>query len=165
MTLNDIITSALAQLDRGHDAQTLDVWRGKFTGFANDGQYDLANSLKLRRTDTVTVTDGEATLPRECIKFIEVVQGNKRYSRIKDCPDGEAEITYRYSPKKMANTTDQPDIPEHMHGLIVTYVVARERASGDVTTQRGANIYMQLYEAGKTSLRPNRDEYSIINRW
>ena len=36
MTLNDIIVSALAQLDRGHDAQTLDIWRDKFTRFAND---------------------------------------------------------------------------------------------------------------------------------
>ena len=34
MTLNDIIVSALAQLDRGHDAQTLDTWREKLTRFA-----------------------------------------------------------------------------------------------------------------------------------
>ena len=36
MTLNDIIVSALAQLDRGHDAQTLDTWREKLTRFANE---------------------------------------------------------------------------------------------------------------------------------
>ena len=42
MTLNDIIVSALAQLDRGHDAQTLDIWRDKFTRFANEAVVDLA---------------------------------------------------------------------------------------------------------------------------
>ena len=41
MTLNDIIVSALAQLDRGHDAQSLDVWRDKFTRVANDGVTDI----------------------------------------------------------------------------------------------------------------------------
>ena len=41
MTLNDIIVSALAQLDRGHDAQTMDVWRDKFTRFANDAVTDI----------------------------------------------------------------------------------------------------------------------------
>lgn len=55
-----------------------------------------------------------------------------------------------------------------MHGLLVTYVVARERASSDAATQRGAGAYFQLYEAGKAALRPNRrakDAYGIINRW
>ena len=48
MTLNDIIVSALAQLDRGHDAQTLDIWRDKFTRFANDGVTDLAEAYQPR---------------------------------------------------------------------------------------------------------------------
>ena len=42
MTLNDIIVSALAQLDRGHDAQTLDTWREKLTRFANEAVLDLS---------------------------------------------------------------------------------------------------------------------------
>ena len=50
MTLNDIIVSALAQLDRGHDAQSLDVWRDKFTRFANDGVTDICATYKPRRT-------------------------------------------------------------------------------------------------------------------
>lgn len=50
----------------------------------------------------------------------------------------------------------------------MTYVVARERASGEVNTQRGGNIYFQLYETGKQKLRPHmggRDAYMLKNRW
>lgn len=36
MTLNDITVGALDRLDRGHDAQTLEMWRDKLTMFAND---------------------------------------------------------------------------------------------------------------------------------
>ena len=38
MTLNDILTAALAQLDRGHDAQTLENYRVRLTQYANDAQ-------------------------------------------------------------------------------------------------------------------------------
>lgn len=36
MTLNEILTAALAQLDRGHDAQTLENYRVRLTQYAND---------------------------------------------------------------------------------------------------------------------------------
>ena len=51
MTLNDIIVSALAQLDRGHDAQTLDTWREKLTRFANEAVLDLSEAYCPRRTE------------------------------------------------------------------------------------------------------------------
>ena len=56
MTLNDIVVSALAQLDRGHDAQTLDIWRDKFARFANDAVADLAINTRYRLNDPVAFT-------------------------------------------------------------------------------------------------------------
>ena len=50
MTLNDILTAALAQLDRGHDAQTLENYRVRLTQYANDAQRELADALGLFRT-------------------------------------------------------------------------------------------------------------------
>ena len=66
MTLNDIIVSALAQLDRGHDAQSLDVWRDKFTRFANDGVTDICATYKhgAQRLST----PGTARLPPQCCR-------------------------------------------------------------------------------------------------
>ena len=75
MTLNDIIVSALAQLDRGHDAQSLDVWRDKFTRFANDGVTDICATYKPRRTETIDTRDGTFTtamLSRCCSKVLSV---------------------------------------------------------------------------------------------
>ena len=58
MTLNDILTAALAQLDRGHDAQTLENYRVRLTQYANDAQRELADALGLFRTDKVRTSAG-----------------------------------------------------------------------------------------------------------
>lgn len=180
MTLNDIIVSALAQLDRGHDAQSLDVWRDKFTRFANDGVTDICATYKPRRTETIDTRDGTFTtamLSRGCRKVLSV----KRDGREEDFYDGDAsevivtsggpgkiEVTYRSVPREMFASTDEPDIPAYMHGLLVSYVVGRERAAGDVSQQRGGNIYFQMYEAGKAAIRPHLGggtSQRIVNRW
>ena len=80
MTLNDIIVSALAQLDRGHDAQTLDTWREKFTRFANEAVLDLSAAYCPRRTEDFTLTGkllDTRKLSRPCIR----VHGVKRLGR------------------------------------------------------------------------------------
>lgn len=180
MTLNDIIVSALAQLDRGHDAHSLEVWRDKFTRFANDGVSDICTVYKPRTTETVKSKDGTintALLSRGCRKVIGVKRkgtqeqffdGDSTESIYLSGGPGEVEITYHSVPRDMFSTTDEPDIPEWMHGLIVSYVVGRERAAGDVSQQRGGNIYFQMYEAGKAAIRPHlggSDSYRIRNRW
>ncbi len=50
MTLNDILVSALAQLGRGHDAQTMELFRARLTDYANDAQDDSARALLFSRT-------------------------------------------------------------------------------------------------------------------
>lgn len=77
MTLNDILTAALAQLDRGHDAQTLENYRVRLTQYANDAQRELADALGLFRTDKVRTSAGivdTSLLPRRVKRIERVVQ-------------------------------------------------------------------------------------------
>ena len=77
MTLNDILVSALAQLDRGSDVQTMDAFRARLTAFANDAQSDLARTLGFCKTETVQPDEGIvelSQLSRGCIKVLKAVQ-------------------------------------------------------------------------------------------
>ena len=178
MTLNDMIVSALAQLDRGHDAQSLDTWRDKFARFANEAVNDLFISYQPRRTEAVALNDNvldTAALSHECVKVLSVLQNGKplRFhsadtGSLKVEGAGSADVTYIYAPREMTSPADTPELPEWMHGLVVCYIVARERASGDASLQRGCNIYFQMYEAGKRSIRPHLGDpgsYKLLNRW
>ena len=147
---------------------------------ANDGVTDICATYKPRRTETIDTRDGTFTtamLSRGCRKVLSV----KRDGREEDFYDGDAsevivtsggpgkiEVTYRSVPREMFASTDEPDIPAYMHGLLVSYVVGRERAAGDVSQQRGGNIYFQMYEAGKAAIRPHLGggtSQRIVNRW
>lgn len=180
MTLNDIIVSALAQLDRGHDAQTLDIWRDKFARFANEAVTDLAKVYRPRTSEAFESPDG--LLPIEalalpCLKVLSVCRAGKPEGfgpgpasgvlALAGGP-GRVHVSYRYTPREMRAPTDEPGLPAWCHGLIVCYVVARERASADVSLQRGANIYFQMYEAGKADLPLHEgapESYRLLNRW
>lgn len=181
MTLNDIIVSALAQLGRGHDAQSLDVWRDKLARFANDAVLDLAEAFRLRRTESVAHENGlfflEA-LSHACLSVLSVSQNGKKleysFGEAGDCvyargaDASELVVCYRFAPKSVSAPTDVPEVPEWCHGLIVTYVVGRERASGEVNLQRGGNVYFQMYEAGKRQIRPHPGDgaaHRLVNRW
>ena len=147
MTLNDIIVSALIQTGRGHDAQTMDTWRDKLTGFANDAIMDLALTVRPIRTEKAAIANGRIdcnALERECIRVMSIRQCGR-----------EADF---YADERSAG----------MVRVNADDGVARERASGEVNTQRGGNIYFQLYETGKQKLRPHmggRDAYMLKNRW
>lgn len=179
MTLNDIIISALAQLDRDHSSQTMDVWRAKMTRFANEAVLDLAGYAALRRTDQAQVTDGVVdvnTLPKQCVKVISLWRNGKKVPFVTgpatneispSCEDGSIKVLYRWLPGEMSSPTDVPELPEWCHGLIVTYCVARERSTADPSMQRGANVFFELYQDGKRRLRRNLgepDTYKIINK-
>lgn len=178
MTLNDILVSALAQLDRGSDPQTLDVWRNKLTRFANDGQADLAGAIMPCRREDLAAEGGRldlTRLERRCTKVtgltlngrdVPIVRGEGFTLVVPE--DGTYAVTYRYQPRDLTSASDESELPAHCHGLIVTYVVARERMSGDRATQSGANIYFELYHAGKNRLRPHvgdPEAYRIKNKW
>ncbi len=179
MTLNDIIISALTQLDRGYDAKTVEIYRTRLTQYANDGQDDLALSLGLTKTETRPAANGVMdtnTLSRRCLRVERVCQRGHEVpfrtgslmNRILLPYEEPAEVTYRFLPNRLERANDVSELPEFMHSLIVTYVVGRERMGGDTSTQSGANIYLSMYNAAKAKLRGyirDADSFSITNRY
>ncbi len=179
MTLNDILTAALAQLDRGHDAQTLESYRVRLTQYANDAQRELADALGLFRTDKVRTSAGivdTSLLPRRVKRIERVVQLGRavpfrcgdRTNTLLLPYDTAAEITYRYEPRTLNDNSDRSDLDDGLLGLVVNYVVGRERLGGDVSTQSGGNIYLAMFEAGKAKLRGyirDDDSFRIVNRY
>ena len=180
MTLIDIVTSALVQLGRTTDSQQQEQWRDKFAHIVNDGIVDMANALNLRRTDKVTVEDGEIDinkLPRRCRKIISVKKNGSTVSftrgsstvKYKVGAEGEVDVEYRFIPQALSSDTDEPELPNALHGLLVTFVCAREFQTGDYNTQRRANMYYAAYAQGKNEARRHYGEpeaYSIDNvRW
>ncbi len=179
MTLNDIIVSALEQLDRGHDASLLDKWRNKFTQFANEALYDIAYSLKMFKTEKVTAQENYIdlkNLSRECIQvknvslsgtpvpFHEGTSSDEIYVGA----SGEYEITYTFLPSKLSMPSDIPEIPENLHSLIVCYVVGRELMSGEASVHQRSNSYISVYEQGKKRIESSSfqsSSHKILNRY
>lgn len=177
MTLNEITTAALAQLGRSTDSQTIETWRQVFTRYANDAIKDIAETMQLYRTDELPVIDGvinTADLPYCCYRVLSIdgstafSPGNSTEEITFKTNKETARVKYRYIPNAVEDPSIPPALPEHTHPLIVHYIVARERASGDTSTQSGSGIYFELYNAEKAKLRPhlgNPDAYKILNRW
>lgn len=180
MTLKELLTGALLQLDRGTDAQTLESWRDKLTRYLNDALIDLTSELQPRRTDELTLTNGSldlTALPRDVVKVLALTRGNTRLPfyygvstanlRVPAAEDGEILVTYRYMPQPLRVDTDVPDLPEWCHGALISYAVGRERASGDAASIAAARACFELYNAAKRLMRANRgemDAYAIVNR-
>lgn len=189
MTLLEIISSALEQQGKTSDAQVVQEWRDKFTQLANEGLIDLAQALKLRRTDTVTIgtdriLDIENGIPdtddpdrrHTCLKILGITKDGRpvRYGRgpatyrIKVDAEGPVEIEYRYLPATLSNDTDEPGVPERLHPLLVDYVLGKDVTTNDVSTQQRASAFFQLYAEGKTQAERMYGEpefYGIKNKW
>ncbi|MEA4939539.1 MAG: hypothetical protein VB091_08135 [Christensenella sp.] len=180
MTLKELLTGALLQLDRGTDAQTLESWRDKLTRYLNDAMIDLASELQPRRTDELTLTNGSldlSKLPRDVVKVLALTRESTRLPfyygasteqlRVPAVPDGAVNVTYRYMPEALRVDTDIPDLPEWCHGALISYAVGRERASGDAASLGAARACFELYNAAKHLMRASRgemDAYAIVNR-
>ena len=177
MTLVNIISQALIEVGRTTDAQQMAAWKDKFTVFVNDGIRDLAEYLHLRMTDTVSAADGKidiGDLSHSCVKVVAVRQNGSDVTfqtsgssnAIEVTGNGEYEVEYRYIPKEVQNNSDQPAIPEHLHHLLVTYVVYREHMTASPTMQRRSDAFFQTYERGKRKARQylgESDSYAITN--
>lgn len=180
MTLKELLTGALLQLDRGTDAQTLESWRDKLTRYLNDAMIDLTSELQPRRSDTLTLTSGAldlSDLPRSAVKVIALSRAGTRLPfyygastellRVPAVSDGEVLVTYRYMPAPLKVDTDVPDLPEWCHGAMIGYAVGRERANGDAASIASARACFELYNAAKRMMRAHRgelDAYAIENR-
>ena len=180
MTLKELLTGALLQLDRGTDAQTLESWRDKLTRYLNDAMIDLTSELQPRRSDTLMLAGGTldlSTLPRNVVKVISLSRGGTRLPfyygastanlRVPAAADGAVQVTYRYIPEPLRVDTDIPELPEWSHGALISYAVGRERASGDATSIAAARACFELYNAAKRIMCSNRgelDAFAILNR-
>ena len=179
MNLNEITVSALTQLGRSSDAANVSECRIRFSLYANQAQQELADAIGFYRTHTVPADGGVITLsrlPRVCVKVLRVVQqghcvpfgSGDNSDRILLPYNSPALITYRCQPKKLMRSSDECELDQGVQGLIVTYVVGRERLVGDVNSQRGGNIYLSMFENAKSQLRIQRgaeDSYRIINKF
>ena len=179
MTLKELLTGALLQLERNTDAQTLEAWRDKLTRYLNDALIDLTSELQPRRTDELTLANGTldlSGLPRAVIKVLALTRGDTRLPfyygastellRVPAVTDGEVQVTYRYMPTLLKVDTDVPELPEWSHGAMVGYAVGRERASGDAGSIASARACFELYNAAKRMMRAHRgelDAYAIEN--
>lgn len=180
MTLKELLTGALLQLDRNTDAQTLEAWRDKLTRYLNDALIDLTSELQPRRTDELTLVNGTLDLgglPRAVVKVLALTRGDTRLPfyygltsgslRVPAAADGAIAVTYRYMPEQLKVDTDVPDLPEWCHGALIGYAVGRERAAGDAASVNAARACFELYNAAKRCMRAHRgelDAYTLQNK-
>lgn len=158
MTLISIITEALITMGRSTDAQSMEAWKDKLTIFANDGAKAIAEYLQLRKTETITAEDGQIdirNLSNTCIKVCKVEQDGSELT-FNQGPDsnhvdvgavGDVSVEYRYLPDNMAEDIDTPGIPEHLHRILVPYVIYREHMTADPTMQRRSDMFYQEYRS------------------
>lgn len=157
MTLDDIIVSALEQVETNPVSRANDKYAAQFRQYANEAVMDIADSLRLCHTDTITVTDNSfdvQSLSRPCTKIVRVLKDGKPVmfddgdaDEILVGCDGEIKVKYRYVPVDMKSDSDRPDIPEYLHRLIVLYVVARYQSAG-----AAAGICYSLYNEQKRKM-------------
>ena len=181
MTLKEMMTSALVQLDRGTDAQTKEQWRDKLTRFLNDALIDLTFELQPRRTETLPLQNGTVDLcglSHECVKVLALAKDGARHPfyygasttqlRTPGLQSGPVEITYRFLPTLLDADTDVPEIPPQWHSALVTYAVGRERAAGDTASIQAARVCFELYQAAKRNMRAHvgeADAYRIVHAY
>jgi hypothetical protein len=174
MTLNDIISTSLVMLERGTDAHTIDHYRAQFTKYANDAVEEIIQRVKQERKETLSKWKNEEepdtrksgvlnddntfhvnTLERSCLRVTAVFADGKPVF-YKQNPAGsgnfvvhsdadEIEVYYRYFPKPMSSSTDQPELPEHMHSVIPYYVVACTRCGGDPYMQGASSAHFSIF--------------------
>lgn len=163
MTLTDIIVSALQQTRRGDDSQTIKEYRDRYVQYANEAQQDLAKDFPVYRKENIVIENNlldVSLLQRWCTKILSITKNGKAVyfdatgetGIIEVAENGEVTVHYRYLPKPLENLTDVPEIPEHLHMAMVTYVTARDITEGDASTQGGASVYFQLYNEQKQRL-------------
>ena len=181
MTLKEMLTGALQQLDRNTDSQTVELWRDKLTQYFNDAIIDLTGALQPRRTDTLVLTDGQLDtndLPRVCIKVAALNRNGVRLPfyygvgtgvlYVPGTSDGPVAVSYRYLPLLLAADTDMPELPAWSHGAIISYAVGRERAAGDSMSINAARACFEIYFSAKRNMRSNCgecDAYRIVHKY
>lgn len=181
MTLKELLTGALQQLDRNTDSQTIELWRDKLTQYFNDAIIDLTGALQPRRTDELELKAGQVDtglLPRTCIKVVALKRKDARLPfyygvgtgilHVPGAAEGPVSLTYRYLPPPLEADTDVPELPEWCHGAIISYAVGRERSAGDSMSVNAARACFEIYFQTKRNMRAfcgECDAYRLKNQY
>lgn len=168
MTLNEIMVSSLQRLRYGTDTQTVENYRDVFADYANRAVRMIAERFKQNRKETVRLSDDDtfnvAELARECIRITDVRASGASIDYWQDIPGSgvfscdtgadSVDVVYRYVPKRLENIIDVPELPTHLHDMIVHYVVACERCGGDPDTQGTASADYQMFNSALSQIHP-----------
>lgn len=184
MTLNDIVVEALKELGYGEDPQASEAYSPKFVPWINEAVRIIAKHYGKTRQQTMTLDSDDqfnvSTFAREYIDILEVRdEDDDAITFYQDPPDSglftcdtdDATVNaiYTYYPTVLSNSSDTPDIPVFAQAIIPTYVVGKEKMSGDASTQSTASAYFQLfYNAVRALPKAKRGDvtaYRFKNRW
>ena len=171
MTLMDLLTAALEELERPTDQATVSLWKPRLTAYANEAIADLTNTFRPWRREVVSLQNGmfsTLNLSYSCSKVLGVEKAGIRLPFyygdstetvcLSTVTDGTVTVVYRYCPRELQNFEDVPELPIVCHHMIVLYMVARDRSHGDASAQSGSNLRFSLYEMRKQKLRLDFDE-------
>lgn len=181
MTVTQLISQALAEMDHPSNTAALPLWRDKLLRFANEALVDLTETFRPWRRDPLALQNGMLdlrTLPYKAGKLLGVERGGMRMPfcydadvdtvRVPGAADGTVTVVYRYLPKPLAQDSDEPELPAVCHPLIVQYMVARFEMLNDASAQSHAGMLLSHYEQRKRRLKLDFDEplgYAIFNRY
>ena len=181
VTVEDLLNSALAELDHPFDTAALVLWREKLLRYANEAVNDMFETFRPWRRDSLTLTNGTldlSALPHPVGKVLGVERRGMRLPFyfgtdtntlcVPGVPDGAITVVYRYLPTPLSSEEDEPDLPAACHPLIVLYMTGRFSMHNDAPGMNHASAALSLYETQKRRLKLDFDEpteYCITNRW
>lgn len=165
MTLSELIDSIKTemQLDPGLISDT------ERKRFINDCIVDLGKLGGFEKTVELSVVNGDVELPDDLVDILAVYShgvilnpcsyaqiGGVGYVAMCDTitvfpnDTDTIKLLYSYTPQKLVNLEDKPEIPNGYDGLIVDYAVAKaNRKNGNIGIYRE---YMSAYEGKKYDL-------------
>lgn len=164
MTLLDILKKSLTLIGLPDDADTLELWRPRLLHWCNEGLTDLCLSLRPWARETVELWDcgeiNDMDLQHPCVKVLSVEYEGASTPFYYGMDMGQillperkagdrVDIVYRYMPRALSKDTDEPDIPEALHSLLVTYTVGREKSHLDTEAQNVGLQDLSTYEQMK----------------
>lgn len=176
-----MIYSALRQLERGTDAQTVDKYRDVFTDYANAALFEIAKRLRPSYISKVTLDKNGRldinTLPRACM-YIETISDAETGSEmawseiytgtveVTNGADKEVNVFYRYIPIDLTSPTDEPQLPEYMHKIIPYYIVACHKQDTNTETEYDyfTQFYRHLAQISNMHVK-DASKLKLINMW
>lgn len=171
MELLTILQKSMALIGLPEDEETLELWRPRLLHWCNEGLMDLSLSLRPWYKETVQVYAGGKVytdaLAYRCVKVLGIEREGRRLTfyydlspqelLVPEAKEGEmVDLVYRYMPQDLEEDEDVPELPESCHGMLVSYIVAREKSQLDAGAHNVGRYSMALYEKQKQGWLKNQ---------